>query len=147
MKKLLCLVLSMVAVFSAVPVFAEGTQAVGTNEMLMSFMPFIVLIVVFYFFLIRPQKKKEKETRDMLNALVPGDEIVTIGGVIGKIVKVKENAVVIETGSDKVKLTFERGAIGRVTKKNEREAAKAESEANKALEQEKAEKAEKKDNE
>ena len=142
MKKIFGLMTALAASFTGVTVFADGaTQAASGQDMLVTFVPFIVLIVGMYFILIRPQKKKEKETREMLNSLVVGDEIVTIGGVIGKVVKVKENKVVIETGSDRVKLEFERGAVGRVTKKNEKNAKAAESEANKALEQEKEEKA------
>ena len=127
MKKLLCLLTVLTAVFTTVPVFAApAAPAAGGKEMLVSFLPFIILIVAFYFILIKPQKKREKETKEMLNAIGVGDEIVTIGGIVGKVVKVKENHVVIETGSDCVKLTFERGAIGRVTKKNEKKSKKVE---------------------
>ena len=140
MKKLFGLMTAFAVSFSAVTVFANGgASAAGGQDMLVTFVPFIVLIVGMYFILIRPQKKKEKETREMLNSLVVGDEIVTIGGIVGKVVKVKENKVTIETGSDRVKLEFERGAVGRVTKKNEKAVKTEESEANKALEQEKAE--------
>ncbi len=71
----------------------------------------VVMIVIFYFLLIRPQKKKEKQTRMMLNDMRPGDEIITIGGVMGNIVSIKEDRVVIETGANRTKLTFEKGAI------------------------------------
>lgn len=128
MKKLFGLLTTLCAILSSTYVFAEGEQAGGTQGMLVSFLPFIILIVAFYFILIKPQKKKEKETRNMLNSLSVGDEIVTIGGVHGKIVKVKEDTVTIETGSDRVKIVFERGAVSRVTNKNEK-AAKAEAKA------------------
>ncbi len=71
----------------------------------------VVMIAIFYFLLIRPQKKREKETRMMLNALRPGDEIITIGGVMGNILNVKDDRVVIETGANKTKITFEKSAI------------------------------------
>lgn len=71
----------------------------------------VVMIAIFYFLLIRPQKKKEKQTRMMLNDMRPGDEIITIGGVMGNIVSIKEDRVVIETGANRTKLTFEKGAI------------------------------------
>lgn len=71
----------------------------------------VVMIAIFYFLLIRPQKKKEKETRMMLNDMRPGDEIITIGGIMGNIVSIKEDRVVIETGANRTKLTFEKGAI------------------------------------
>ncbi len=128
MKKLFGLLTALGAVLSSTVVFADGSRPDGTQGMLVSFLPFIVLIAAFYFILIRPQKKKEKETRNMLNSLAVGDEIVTIGGVHGKVVKVKEETVTIETGSDRVKIVFERGAVSRITKKNEK-AAKAEEKA------------------
>ena len=129
MKKLFGLLIALGAALSSTAVFADGAQAAGTQgSMLVSFLPFIILIAAFYFILIRPQKKKEKETRNMLNSLAVGDEIVTIGGVHGKVVKVKEETVTIETGSDRVKIVFERGAVSRITKKNEK-ATKAEEKA------------------
>ncbi len=71
----------------------------------------VLMIVFFYFVLIRPQKKREKQTRMMLNEMRPGDEIITIGGILGNIVSIKEDRVVIETGANRTKLTFEKSAI------------------------------------
>ncbi len=71
----------------------------------------LVMLVVFYFFLIRPQKKQEKETNDMRNSLQVGDEITTIGGIIGKIVSIKEETVMIETGKEKTKIRILRSAV------------------------------------
>jgi preprotein translocase subunit YajC len=71
----------------------------------------VLMVVIFYFLLIRPQKKREKQTRMMLNEMRPGDEVVTIGGVMGNIVNIKEDRVVIETGANRTKLTFEKSAI------------------------------------
>lgn len=67
--------------------------------------------VVFYFFMIRPQKKQDKEISDMRNNLEVGDEVTTIGGIIGEIVSIKEDTVLIETGRDKVRIRFLRSAI------------------------------------
>lgn len=78
--------------------------------------PFIIMIVAFYFFLIRPQKKREKETKDMLNSLKNGDNITTIGGICGKIVNIKDDIITVEVGADKVKLVFERWAVRNVDK-------------------------------
>ena len=66
----------------------------------------VVMVVVFYFFGIRPQKKQEKETAAMRNGLQVGDEITTIGGIIGKIVSIKEETCVIETtrGGTKIRI-------------------------------------------
>lgn len=71
----------------------------------------VVLLVVFYFFLIRPQKKQEKQANEMRNNLQVGDEITTIGGIIGKIVAIKEETVTIETGHDRSKIRILRSAI------------------------------------
>ena len=67
--------------------------------------------VVFYFFMIRPQKKQDKEINDMRNNLEVGDEVTTIGGIVGEIVSIKEDTVLIETGRDKVRIRFLRSAI------------------------------------
>ncbi len=71
----------------------------------------IVIVVVFYFFLIRPEQKRKKDITKMRNELLVGDEITTIGGVVGKIVTIKEDTVTLETGSDRTKLVFMRWAI------------------------------------
>ena len=71
----------------------------------------VAMVAIFYFLLIRPQKKKEKQQRMMLNEMRAGDEIITIGGVMGTVVSVKEDRVNIETGANKTKLTFEKSAI------------------------------------
>jgi preprotein translocase subunit YajC len=75
------------------------------------------VVVFFYFFLIRPQKKQEKEAADMRNSLEIGDEIITIGGIIGQIVKIKGETVTIATGKDRTTLRFLRTAIREVTVK------------------------------
>ena len=96
----------------------ETQQAASTGEMLLSFLPFLLLIPIFYFLMYRPQKKQERETAQMRNNLIIGDEIVTIGGIMGRIVKVKEDYVVIETGSDSTKLKIRKTAVGSVEKKS-----------------------------
>lgn len=74
-------------------------------------LPFVLLIVVFYFVLIRPQRKRDKETQRMRNSLQVGDEIVTVGGVVGLVVSIKEDTVVLETGGDRSKIRVKRWAI------------------------------------
>ena len=76
-----------------------------------NFLPFVVLIVVFYFFLIRPQRKRDKQERDMRNSIEVGDEISTIGGFIGRVVSIKDDVLVIESSSDRTKLKIYRWAI------------------------------------
>ena len=70
-----------------------------------------LVFVFFYFFMIRPQKKQEKKDSEMRDALAVGDEVTTIGGIIGKVVSIKGETFVLETTKDKTKIRFLRGAI------------------------------------
>ena len=71
----------------------------------------VLMVFVFYFFIMRPQKKQEKEIANMRNNLQVGDEITTIGGIIGKIVSIKEETIMIETGHDRTKIRLLRSAV------------------------------------
>lgn len=88
-----------------------------------SMVPQLVILVVFialmYFILIKPQKKKDKEVQDMRSNLQVGDEIVTIGGICGRIVKTKDDSVVIQVGADKTKFEIKKWAVSTVEKKSE----------------------------
>ena len=75
------------------------------------FIMIAVIILFFYFFVMRPQKKQEKQVNDMRNGLQVGDEITTIGGIIGKIVSIKDETIVIETSRDGTKIRFLRSAV------------------------------------
>ncbi len=88
-----------------------AANANPTLALLIQIGPIILIFVVFYFFLIRPQKKKEKEIQRMRSNLQVGDEIVTTGGIIGLVVSIREDTVVIETGSDRSKIRIARWAI------------------------------------
>ena len=95
---------------------AQQPQGNNIMGMVMTFFPFILIIVLLYFMMIRPQRKREKETREMINAMKVGDKIVTIGGIVGKVCKIKDEFVWIETGNvgtpdEKSVLKFERDAI------------------------------------
>jgi len=70
-----------------------------------------VIVIVFYFFGIRPQKKQEQAAAEMRNNLVVGDEITTIGGIIGKIVSIKEETMIIETGRDHTRIRLLKSAV------------------------------------
>ncbi len=87
------------------------------NAML-NFIPLILMFVIFYFFLIRPQKKKANEIHDMRENLKVGDKIITIGGIIGKIVLVKEDYLVIETSTDNTKIEIMKWGVNSTYKKN-----------------------------
>lgn len=82
----------------------------GEQGGIMSFLPLILVIIVFYFFFIRPQMKKSKEQRKFREELNKGDEVLTIGGINGKITKIEETTVIIET-IDQTKLRVEKSAI------------------------------------
>jgi preprotein translocase subunit YajC len=87
---------------------AQGSAMGGTIGMVI----YIVLIIgVFYFLMIRPQRKKQKEEKQMRENLQVGDEIVTIGGIHGRVISLKEDTMVIESLSDHSKLTFARWAL------------------------------------
>ena len=90
------------------------------SSYLITFLPLILIFVAFWFFLIRPQKKRDQKTQEMRNSVQPGDEIVTIGGVVGKVLSVKDDAIVIYCGSDKTKMEFKKWAISEVTKRSEK---------------------------
>ena len=72
------------------------------------------LLIVMYFVMIRPQKKQEKEQNNMRNNLAVGDEITTIGGIIGRVVSIKEETCVIETSHERTKIRILKSAISRV---------------------------------
>ena len=91
--------------------FAFLETASGSGSMWSSVIMMALIILVFWFFIIRPQRKKDKETAKMRSELQIGDEIVTIGGIIGIIVSMKEDSLVIETGSDRSKIRVTRWAI------------------------------------
>ncbi|MCI5688078.1 preprotein translocase subunit YajC [Anaerovoracaceae bacterium 42-11] len=86
----------------------------GGNAFAMQLIILVVFIGAMYFLLIRPQKKKEKTIQQMRNTLQVGDEIITIGGICGKIVKTKEDSIVIQVGADKVKFEMMRWAVSSV---------------------------------
>ena len=91
------------------PAFAQTTSAAPGGD-LMAFLPMILIFVVFYFLLIRPQQKKAKEIRAMLEALQKGDEIVTAGGVLGRISKLGDQYLTVEIASG-TEIMVQRGAV------------------------------------
>ena len=85
----------------------------------MTILMLVAMVAIFYFVGIRPQKKQEKEKNNMMNALAVGDEITTIGGIIGKVVSIKEETCVIETTHERTKIRILKTAISRVDVKAE----------------------------
>ncbi len=82
-----------------------------TPETLSSFVMILVMIAIFYFLLIRPESKKKKEAAAMRASLKVGDQITTIGGIVGTICAIKEETIVMETGADRVRIEFTKWAI------------------------------------
>ena len=88
-----------------------------------SILPLVLIIVLLYFMMIRPQRKREKETKAMINAMKVGDKVVTIGGICGKVAKIKDEFVFIETGNigtqdEKSIIKMERDAVKTVESVN-----------------------------
>jgi len=98
----------------------EGGAAPTGGSMFSSLVPFIAVFVIFYFLLIRPQQKKQKETKKMLEAIKRGDKIVTIGGIKGTLAEVKKDTVIVKV-DDNTKMEFLRSAISDVLNKEEKE--------------------------
>ena len=98
--------------------YAEGAKQSAAEAGMAGGIPLIgmlaVWVAIFYFLLIRPQKKRQRKFNDMIDALQVNDEVVTTGGIMGKIASIKEDSVVIETGSDRTKIKFDKSAISKV---------------------------------
>ncbi|MBS7404353.1 MAG: preprotein translocase subunit YajC [Oxalobacter sp.] len=76
--------------------YAQSAASGFSLDSMGSFLPILLMFVVLYFLMIRPQQKKQREQRDMLSALSAGDEVLTAGGIVGKITKVSENFITLE---------------------------------------------------
>jgi preprotein translocase subunit YajC len=91
----------------------------GGGSLVITLVMLVGFGLFFYFFMIRPQKKQEKEINDMRNNLSVGDEITTIGGIIGKVVSIKEETLVLETSHDRTRIRILKTAVSRVDVKAE----------------------------
>ncbi len=100
---------------------AESTM----GSMGLSLISIVLMLGLLYFFMLRPQQKKEKKATEMRNSIEIGDGVTTIGGIVGRVVSIKEDSFVIETGADRMKIRFKRWAIQEVEKINLESDAKA----------------------
>jgi preprotein translocase subunit YajC len=98
------------------PAYAQAAGAIPQADTLLTFLPMVAIFVVFYFLLIRPQQKKQKEARAMLEALEKGNEVVTAGGVLGRIVKLDEQYVTVEVAPN-TQMVVQRAAISQLLPK------------------------------
>ncbi len=126
-------------------IFATGGSGAATGSSPTTMILLLVgMFAVMYFVMIRPQKKRQKEEQEMRNAVEIGDEITTIGGICGRVVTVKENHLIIETGADRNRMQITRWAIQSNDTANARlaaERAAAKEAADKAKAEKKAAKA------
>ena len=106
---------------------ATGAAEVAAEEMstgamiiyyAVQFLPMILIFVIFYFMLIRPQRKKDKEAKQMLENLKVSDRICTIGGIYGTIVRIKDQVLTIEVGEQKTQMMIARWAVRNVEQLN-----------------------------
>jgi preprotein translocase subunit YajC len=98
------------------PAYAQAAGAATQSDTLLTFLPMIAIFVVFYFLLIRPQQKKQKEARAMLDALEKGNEVVTAGGILGRIVKLDEQYATVEIAPN-TQMVVQRSAISQLLPK------------------------------
>ena len=119
--------------------FLTATEA-ATGGMMSTIIMMVAMLAIFYFMLIRPENKRKKEAEQMRSAVKTGDEIVTIGGIIGTVVSVKDDKFVMETSADQVRIELAKWAIS----SNETAAAAAKAEAKKRQEEKAKAKAAKK---
>jgi len=96
--------------------YAQAAPAAGFGGDMMAFLPMIAIFVVFYFLLIRPQQKKAKEHKALLEALQKGDEVITAGGVVGKVAKLTDQYVAIEIAPG-VEMSVQRAAVAQLLPK------------------------------
>ena len=106
------------------------TTADPNGSMMSTIVMLVLMVAIFYFMLIRPENKRKKEAEQMRSAVKNGDQITTIGGIVGTVVHVKDDKIVVETGADQVRIEFAKWAIST----NETAAAAAKEEAKKKQE-------------
>lgn len=113
---------------------ASGNGTGGSYSMIIAM---VAVFALMYFMMIRPQKKRQKEEQEMRSSLEIGDEIITIGGIVGRVVTIREEDIVIETGADRTKMRILRGAVN--TNKTKMDQRKKEVEAARQAAKEKKE--------
>ena len=102
------------------PAFAQGAPAAGGSDMILQFVPFILIFVIMWFLIIRPQQRRVREHREMINNVRRGDTVVTSGGIVGKVTRVVDDANELELEiADGVKVKLVRGMIAEVRTKGE----------------------------
>ena len=111
------------------------------GDMSVTIITFVLIILIFYFLIIRPQKKRDKETKAMLAAMKKGDKVVTIGGIHGTIITVKDQTVVVKV-DDSARIEFSKSAISSVVNKDAAKTAAKKAEKTEKIEDKAADKGE-----
>lgn len=101
---------------------ASGTTSTGTevdtlSSILTLVIPLAIIVIVFYFFILRPQKKQDKEVAEMRDSINLGDIIITAGGIVGRVIRIKDDMMLIETGGNKTRLQIERRSVREIKAK------------------------------
>lgn len=121
--------MNFIELISSASSASSAGAAAGSSvaSILMMIVPLALMVGIFYFLILRPEKKRNKEMQAMLNNIQVADEVVTSGGIIGRVLSVKEDTVLIETGSDRTKIRVLKSAIARNNTQHEAAAAEVES--------------------
>ena len=98
------------------PVLLTADEGGGGSSIWSTVLLMVAMVAVFYFALIRPQKKREKQTSQMRSSIEIGDGVTTVGGIIGRVISIKDETLLIETGSDRTKVRVQRWAVQEVEK-------------------------------
>ncbi len=105
--------MDFVSLIAKASVLTQSASQPSTGEMLISFLPFVAIIIIFYFFMLRPQQKKDKQDAQMRKNLQIGDEVVTNAGIVGIVAQIHEDTetVVIETTANHTRIRVKKWAI------------------------------------
>ncbi|HEX2724317.1 MAG TPA: preprotein translocase subunit YajC [Beijerinckiaceae bacterium] len=101
------------------PAFAQGAPAAGGSDMILQFVPFILIFVIMWFLIIRPQQRRVKAHQEMIKNVRRGDTVVTSGGIVGKVTKVTDDPEIEVEIADGVKVKLMRGMISEVRTRGE----------------------------
>lgn len=109
------------SLFNFVPLMQASQGASAQGGLFVSFAPLLFMILIFYFLLIRPQQKKQKELKNMINQLKKGDKVLTSGGIFGLIERVKDDGTLVIKVADNIKMEFAKSAVSSLVKNSGQE--------------------------